>query len=150
MKTSTILIISLCIFSFGCTSLKKCRIKYPCISGKDSIYVQKLDTVKLILPGDSVKIVTQVPCDNFELIQENGKLTQSLKVVNGILTQRLKMKPDTIYRFTTNTVTKIKEVTKPVEVKFIPKLVKILAWIGGGFILAVIFWLGLRLKKLFI
>src|SRR3990172_3383291 len=123
MKTILILFAVL-IFS-SCTTQRRCFLKFPCSSGKDSIYIERLDTFKIVIPGDSIRIVTKVPCDNFELIQQNGRLTQSLKVVNGILQQRLDIRPDTIYRFSTNTITKIKEVPKTIEIKYIPKFWKI-------------------------
>jgi hypothetical protein len=132
----------------SCTTLKRCNLKFPQVASYDSIYIEKIDTFKIVLPGDSVKIVTKVPCDNFELIQQNGRLTQSLKVVNGILSSYIKIKPDTIYRFKTNTVTITREVKVPEKIKFIPKFWKFTGWTGIGFIIALLVWLGLKLKKL--
>ena len=148
MKTSYIILIAIIIFLSSCTTLKKCNERFPQVASRDSIYIETLDTVKIILPGDSVKIVTKVPCDNFELIQENGKLTQSLKVVNGILSSWIKVKPDTVTIFKTNTITKTNVVKVPEKVKFIPKFVKVMAWIGGILSLLLIVWTYLRFKKL--
>lgn len=135
---------------FGsCVTQKKCALKFPQVARYDSIYIQKLDTFKIVLRGDSVKIITKVPCDNFELITENGKLTSALKVVNGILSQRINIKPDTIFRYTTKTETKTQVVKIP-EIQYqTKKFIKVLAWIGGGCILAFLILAGLKLKKVF-
>ena len=146
MKTLPVLVICAIIFS-SCATSRKCNLKFPCSSSKDSIYIKKLDTFKIVLPGDSVKIVTKVPCDNFELIQQNGRLTQSLKVVNGILSSYINVRPDTIYRFSTNTVTKIKEVPKTVGVKFIPKFWRFTGIVGICFIVLLIAYILYNLKK---
>ena len=130
----------------SCVTQRKCTERFPCISGKDSIYIEHLDTVKIILPGDSVIIETVVPCNDFELKIENGKLLASLKVVNGILQAKMNERPDTVFKFTTNTVTITKEVTKPVEVRYIPKFVKIMAFVGGISVLLILGWLALKLK----
>lgn len=142
MKYILILIV---LFS-GCVTQKRCSERFPCVSGKDSIYIERLDTVEIILPGDSVIIETVVPCDDFELKIENGKLLASLKVVNGILQAKMNERPDTVFRFTTNTVTITKEIPKPVEVRYIPKLIKILSYIGGGALFVFLGWLALKLK----
>lgn len=144
MKYILILIV---LFS-GCVTQKRCSERFPCISGKDSIYIQKLDTVRIEIPGDSLVIETKAPCDDFELKVENSKLLASLKSVNGILYAKLNEKPDTVFRFTTNTVTVTKEVTKPVEVRFIPKWVKILAYIGAGALILGILFVFLKIKKI--
>jgi hypothetical protein len=104
--------------------------------------------VKLIIPGDSVKIITKVPCDNFELIQENGRLTQSLKVVNGILSQRINIKPDTLYHYVTNTEIRTNVIKVPEKVKYVPRFWKITGWIGMGSILALIAFLFVKFKRL--
>jgi len=145
-KMKIILLNLISLLTTNCASLKNCQRLFPQVASYDSVYIQRLDTVKIVLPGDSVKIQVAVPCNNFELITENGKLTSALKVVNGILSQRINIKPDTIYRYTTNTVTKIKEIKVPQKVKFVPKFIKVMAWIGGGFILLFVLWLLRKLK----
>lgn len=142
MKYILILIV---LFS-GCVTQKRCSERFPCVSGKDSIYIERLDTVEIILPGDSVIIETVVPCDDFELKIENGKLLASLKVVNGILQAKMNERPDTVFRFTTNTVTITKEIPTQVQVKYVPKFVKIMAFVGGVCLLLILGWLALKLK----
>ena len=145
MKTILWTFFVLTIFS-SCVTQRKCTERFPCISGKDSIYIEKLDTVEIVLPGDSVIIETAVPCDDFELKIENGKLLASLKVVNGILQAKMNEKPDTVFRFTTNTITITKEIPTQVQVKYIPKFVKIMAFVGGVCVLLILGWLALKLK----
>jgi len=87
-----------------------------------------------------------VPCDDFELKIENGKLLASLKVVNGILQAKMNEKPDTVFRFTTNTITITKEIPTQVQVKYTPKFVKIMAFVGGVCVLLILGWLALKLK----
>jgi hypothetical protein len=142
MKYILILIV---LFS-GCVTQKRCSERFPCVSGKDSIYIERLDTVEIILPGDSVIIETVVPCDDFELKIENGKLLASLKVVNGILQAKMNERPDTVFRFTTNTVTITKEIPTQVQVKYVPKFVKIMAFVGGVCVLLILFWLLMKFK----
>ena len=148
MKTNLILIGVIVLLLMSCTTLKRCNLKFPQVASHDSIYIERLDTVKIILPGDSVKIVTKVPCDNFELITENGKLTQSLKVVNGILSSWIKVKPDTVTRFVTNTITKTEVVKVPEKIKFIPKFWKITGWLGISAILLLLVYLFFKFKKI--
>ena len=148
MKTINLILLGVIgMLLMSCTTLKRCNLKFPQVASHDSIYIETLDTVKIILPGDSVKIVTKVPCDNFELITENGKLTQSLKVVNGILSSWIKIKPDTIIQFKTNTITKTEIVKVPEKIKFIPKFWKFTGWTGIGFIIAFLVWLFMKLRK---
>ena len=146
MKPLTFFLFALFLIS-SCTTQRKCLRKFPNVASYDSIYIERLDTFKIILPGDSVKIVTKVPCDNFELIQQNGRLTQSLKVVNGILSSYINIKPDTIYKFKTNTITKTSIVKVPEKIKYVPKFVKYLALLGGISLLIIIVYLGLKIRS---
>lgn len=141
------LLILALLFS-SCATQKNCFRKFPPISGRDSIYIEKLDTVKIVLPGDSIKITTQVPCEDFEIIQENGRLKQSLKVVNGKLIQLLNIKPDTVNIFTTNTITKIKEVPTPVITNNVPKFWRVFGITGIVLTSLLIMWTYLRFKKI--
>jgi hypothetical protein len=134
------------LLSTSCVTQKRCAEKFPDVASHDSIYIEKLDTVKIILPGDSVKIETKVPCNDFELMTENGKLRQEIKVINGKLSQIIRVKPDTIYHHTTSTITKIQTVKVPEKVKFVPRIVKIFAGIGLAFTVGLIVYLYLKLK----
>lgn len=142
-----LIILSLIVLFSGCVTQKRCNLKFPQVASYDSIYIQQLDTVKIILPGDSLIVETKVPCDNFELITENGKLTSALKVVNGILSQRINIKPDTVTKFVTNTITKTSIVKVPEKIKFVPKFWKAMGWTGIASILLVIGYFGLKIAK---
>ena len=130
-----------------CTTEKRCRIKYPCISGRDSIYIEKLDTVLIPLDADSIIFTVEVPCDDFELKTENGKLLNELKVVNRILSQRINLKPDTVTVYVPRIEERIIEITKPVEIKYVPKFVKFMAWAGGILSLLVIGYIIVSIKR---
>ncbi len=131
----------------SCKGVEWCNEHYPQVASIDSIYIQELDTVKIAIPGDSVITTIKVPCDNFELIQENGKLLQSLKVVNGILKQRLIIKPDTVTKFVTNTITKTNIVKVPEKIKYVPKFWKVAGWTGIISILIVMGYFGFKIKR---
>lgn len=147
MKTIIqIILIALVVFS-SCVTQKKCNQKFPQVARYDSIFIRDLDTIKIVLPGDSIKIETKVPCDDFELTTENGRLKQTIKVINGKLQQILNIKPDTVYRYTTNTITKTNIVKVPEKIKYVPKFVKIMAWLGGISILITVAYLALKIRS---
>jgi intein/homing endonuclease len=122
-------------------------MKFPSTAQYDSIYIQQVDTLSIAIPGDTVKVISKVPCDDFELITENGRLLQELKVVNGILQSKITIKPDTIFRFVTNTITKVKEIKVPERIKYVPKFYKIMSLIGGGMILSLLVWVWFKIKR---
>ena len=140
-------LILLLILTTSCVTQKKCQERFPPISGIDSVYIERLVRDSIIIAGDSLIIEAEVPCDNFELKQENGKLLNELKVVNGILKHRISIKPDTIIKYKTNTVEKIKEVTKPVEVRYTSKFRLITSWIGIIASIVLIVYIGFKIKK---
>ena len=130
----------------GCATRRRCAEKFPGVAKTDSIHVEKLDTVKIEIPGDSLIIETVVPCDNFELLTENGKLKQQLKVVNGKLMQMINIKPDTVEVYKTNTITRTNILKVPERIKWTPKFWLITGSIGIGFIVGLIVWVILKLK----
>lgn len=142
-----LILISFVVIFSGCTTARRCALKFPNTASYDSIYIQKLDTIKLVIPGDSVKIVTKVPCDDFELITENGKLTSALRVVNGILSQRINIKPDTIYKYKTNTVTVTREVKVPEKVKYVPKFTLFMSRLGILLSILIVAYLGFKIRS---
>lgn len=103
------------------------------------------------MPAETLIIETEVPCEDFELKVENSKLLASLKVVNGILWAKMQEKPDTFIKYVPKIEERIKEVTKPVEVRYVPKFVKILAGIGIASIIIIIAYLALKMRlKIFL
>jgi len=140
------ILLILTIFS-SCATYKVCTKRFPCLpAGRDSVYIETLDTVKITIPGDSMLIEVEVPCDDFELKTQNSKLLNDLKVVNGRLQQLIRIKPDTIYSFKTNTVTKTVYVPKK-EIEYrVPKFYKVTAWFSGIVILILGLYFYLRRK----
>jgi hypothetical protein len=120
MKTLIFWILFVLFFS-SCATQERCALKFPSVASHDSVYIQKLVKDTITLKGDSIKIVTQVPCDNFEIKSENSKLKFTISVLNGRLSAVSNLKPDTVEIYKINTVTKIKEVKVPEKIKFIPK-----------------------------
>lgn len=144
----TILMFFVLTILVSCTTAKKCQRLFPQVATRDSVYIQTLDTVKIILPGDTMKLETKVPCQDFELRTENSRLIQELRVVNGILKQKLTIKPDTVIEHVKNIVTKYKEVKVPQHIKYIPKFWKITGFIGISCIILLILYVILKVKKL--
>lgn len=140
------LFILMSLFAISCVTQKKCTEKFPCVSGKDSIYIQTSEPFPVEIETDTMYIETKVPCNDFELKSENRKLLNELKVVNGILKQKVVLKPDTVIVYVPKIVEKVKEVTKPVQVKFVPLFWRIFGWVGISTILGLIIYLGLKIK----
>jgi hypothetical protein len=131
----------------SCATQKKCNYKYPCLSGRDSIYIETIDTFKVSIPGDT--IINQIPIncpDQDILIMENGKLSQSLKIVNGLLKQKLIIKPDTVTLYTTKIVEKVKEVTIPKITNITPRFWIISGCIGIISVILIIVYLGFKMR----
>jgi hypothetical protein len=147
MKTLIFWILFVLFFS-SCATQERCALKFPSVASHDSVYIQKLVKDTITLKGDSIKITTVVPCQDFEIKSENSKLKFTISVLNGRLSAVSNMKPDTVEIYKINTVTKIKEVTKPVEVKYTPKFWKITGWIGIASILLLLAVLFVKFKRL--
>jgi hypothetical protein len=134
--------------SFGCVTQKRCSERFPCLPAQsDSIYIERLDTVLIPIEEDSFVIFAEVPCEDFELKAENSKLLNDLKVVNGMLKQRTKVKPDTVRIFTKDTVTKTVYVQqKEVEYK-VPRIWMVLGWFVIAFIIGIVLFILYTIKK---
>lgn len=147
MKKLLILFLIGAIGAISCATEKRCGIKYPCVTGKDSVYIETVDTVKIPIPGDTIKIETKIPCEDFTLITEDGKVLQELNVTDGTLKQKIIIKTDTVYSFKTNTITETKYIPKPVEVKYVPKFTLITSRIGIVIILLITGYFGIKYGK---
>lgn len=146
MKSKLFLTVFIMMIFSGCVTQKKCAERFPCVASRDSIYIETLEPFPFELDTDTMFIETKVPCNDFELKNENKRLLNELKVVNGILKQRITLKKDTIVIFRTKTIEKIKEVTKPVEVLYVPIFWRITGWIGISFIVGIMVYLALKIK----
>jgi hypothetical protein len=130
----------------GCVTQRRCAERFPCVSGRDSIHIEKLIPISIAIPGHSLNFETKIPCNDFELRVQNDKLIASLKVVNGILQAKLNEKPDTFIKYVPKIEERIKEVTVPVKDRYVPKFVKIMAFVGGVCVLLILFWLLMKFK----
>jgi len=141
------LILILILFT-SCTTQKKCIEKFPPSISTDSIYIEKVKEIPIYLKGDSVFFETVInDCADQEVIlYENGTLKQTISILNGKLYSALQIKPDTIKV----PVTEIKEVYKESvqlpPIKYIPKYVKIFAYIGGVLLALMAIYIFIKIK----
>lgn len=134
----------------GCVTQKKCYKKFPpqVTSVHDSI--QTVEKVPIYIKGDTV--IQEVPiqdCPDQQIaIFENSLLKQQVEILNGKLKIKTETKPktDTVYQFKTTVKTVTKEVPKEVQVKYIPKWVKWLAWIGTFAIIGALLYIYLKFR----
>jgi hypothetical protein len=151
MKAKILFLALFSLFLASCVTQRRCTAKFPVQSSRDSIYIEKLKEVPVYIKGDTVKIDVPINCPDQDIVLiENSKLKQDIKILNGKLVSNTIVKPDTVFVHTKETITKTKEVKVPEPVKFIPKIVKIFAWIGGIGILLFIIWLVLKYGKGFL
>ena len=130
----------------GCVTQKKCSEKFPITASKDSVYIETVKEVPYYLPSDSV--IIEVPvydcADQDIIISETGRLKQIISILNGKLTSNTQIKPDTVIINTTNTKIVTKEIKVPEPVKYVPKWIKIFAWIGAVGIILFGIWIVIK------
>jgi hypothetical protein len=121
------------------------------------------DTIVTILP-DSASIKALLECDSAGnvLIRElqeaqgkNVKLQLSLEQASGNGVVTVECKQDSLERVIALQNEKISELsnnkqTETIEVKYIPDIVKWLAWIGAGAILLAVLWVVLKVYRKFV
>ena len=116
-RGSIILFLALFVASAGCITQKRCAERFPPVSSLDSIYIETVKEIPVLIPGDTVKIDVPVNCPDQELVNiETAKLKQVIQILNGKLQSNTLIKPDTVIVTVTNTETVIKEVPHPIEV----------------------------------
>ena len=141
-----IVILTALLLTASCTTAKRCARLYPPQTFRDSIYIERIDTVNISLPGDTLTLEVPIDCPDATYEAENGKLKQTITILNRRLSSVVTLRPDTVRVYTTKTVTVTKEVKVPDPVRYVPKYVKILAGLGGlGLLLAV--W---KIVKIFV
>lgn len=148
MKRILLYLAFLSLFLTSCTQ-KWCLSHYEFTSSKDSIYIETVKEIPVYLPGDSVFVeVPVINCPDQELVNiETSKLKQIISILNGKLIASTLVKPDTVFVPVTNTVTVVNEVKVPVAEKYVPKVVRIFAWIGGASLLLFILFIVLKYGK---
>jgi len=141
MRNITLLII-LTLFLTAC-SQRWCNTRYPAETSKDSVYIETIKEVPVVIPGDTVNVEVPVNCPDQDLVNvETAKLKQTIKILNGKLVSNTNIKPDTVFVHTKETKTVTKEVKVSVPEKYVPKIYKqalsicivifalVFAWIG--------------------
>lgn len=143
-----LLIILTSLLSVSCVTQKRCSEKFPITSSKDSIYIETIKEVPYYIEGDSILIEVPSDCDDIDpIIVENSRLRQVISILNGKLTSKTDIKPDTVII----PVKEIKEVIKEVKVsdpvKFVPKIYKIFTWIGVSSIISLLLFLFIKIQS---
>ena len=154
---ATISIILIAILITSCDPCKRLQRLCP-VEVYDSItYIEtiKLDTLVITLPGDTSYI--EVPITTLEdlgILADNSKQKVELKVEDGIIKLRTICKEDSLQVVISELTKELSEkqievqyVDKPVPVKFTPKWVKTLAWIGVVCILLIILYILYKVFK---
>lgn len=127
--------------AFSCITQRKCLQRFPPVS--DSIYIAKIDSVPIYIPGDTIQVSSPVNCPDQDLIQlENSKLKQTIRILNGKVLATTEIKPivDTVY--IPEIHEKITIIPKPE--KYIPMLYKISLWMVAGMILLIVGYFALK------
>jgi len=148
MKTLIYIVLSILLFS-SCITQKRCLRKFHPVPVETKIeYIEKIRIDTIRIKADTLKIVTEVPCENFEIEVENEGLKAKLTVLDRKLKAELLKKPDTIFIQGKDIIkTEYIKEQLPAE-KYCPKWIKILAWIGAFWILAIIAYFVLKFRKI--
>ena len=140
----------LVILSSSCVTRRKCLQKFPPTTTRDSIYVETIKEVPVLIPGDTVKVEIPINCPDQDLVNiETSRLIQQIKILNGKLISNTLIKPDTVFVHSKETKTVIKEVKVPEPVKYIPKIYKQAMMICIIIFAAAFIFFGYKLYKFF-
>lgn len=124
----------------GCVTQRKCNLKFPPSVQRDSIYVETVKEIPVLIPGDTINLEIPINCPDQDIVfVENFKLRQQIRILNGKLVSNTLIKPDTVFVHTKETITKTKEVKVLQPVKFIPKFFKFCTW---GFVFIILLIIG--------
>lgn len=161
MKAKLLLLLSVvtllttsCSYEFYC---KRCPVTTThTIEIKDTTIIKEIlkdTTITVYLPADSVITILVVECDSMGLAQmqkhiiQHKNMVATLKIENGILTQNITHLLDSLeitIQYKEIEITRLKErvehleQTKVEREKYIPKFVKVFAWIGGVVVMLVL------------
>lgn len=144
-------------------ALTSCRTPQPIVQTevKEVVVEREVrDTIVTILP-DSASIKALLECDSAgnvlirelqEMQGKNVKLQLSLEQSSGNGVVTVECKQDSLERVIALQNEKIQELSnnkqvETVEVKYIPDIVKWLAWIGAGAILLAVLWVVLKVYR---
>lgn len=141
-----IILTMMMILGSSCSPCKKLWRKCPpAIHDSVSYYERTVfDTMWVPVPGDTtyIDIPVEVPLTDLNILAENSDQSVNIRVSGGRLTAKTICKEDSLRlvikeleKRSSEIKTIIKEVEKPVPVKYIPKIVRFAAW---GFLCCVI------------
>jgi len=136
------------LLSSSC-SQRWCNVRYPPIASKDSIYVETIKKIPVLIPGDTIRVNAPViNCPDQDIVSvENSKLKQQIKILNGKLFSSTLIKPDTIKVFVPQIKIRVKEIKVPEPIKYVPKIIKLFAWIGATCLLLILGYIALKIFK---
>lgn len=147
MKTLICLLLTSLILS-SCVTQKRCNNRFPQVASIDSIYIETLKEVEIPLPGDTIEIEIPIDCPDQDVgIVEIGKLKSEISILNKKLTSKTTIKPDTVKIYVPEIHEKIVIEKKPVEVRYIPKFNKVMTWVGILFTLALLAYIGFKIRS---
>ncbi len=148
MKTILLTLFVLTILS-SCKGPEWCAERFPQVARVDSFYIEKLKEVPIYLPGDSIDIEFMIDCPDQEVATiETGKLKQEISILNKILKSKTKIKPDTVIVYVPEIREKIVIEKQPVEVRYVPRLIRLLSYAGIGAIVLLAVLLALKMRNL--
>ena len=132
----------------NCTTQKRCAKKFPQVASYDSIYVETIKEIPVYIPGDTIKVeVPVINCPDQDLgIIETDKLKQEISILNGKLKSKTTIKPDSVIIYVPEIHERIVIEKKPVEVRYVPKFVKFLAWSGVILFLLIVAYLAFKMR----
>ena len=142
-----IIVTAITVMVSSCATQKQCLRKYPPKTSIDSVYIEKVQEVKVPVKGDSILVEVPINCPDQDVtISENGKLKQTIKILNGKLISQTNIKPDTIRIPVIHTKLEIKRIEVPKPERYIPKFYKVMTWVGIFFVLGFLIYLYLKIK----
>lgn len=134
----------------GCATQRRCNIKFPPSVTRDSVRIESIKEIPVYLPGDTVNIKVPINCPDQDIANiETSKLKQEIRILNGKLISNTHIKPDTVFVTVKEIETKVNNVIVKEPVKFVPPLVKKLAWIGGIAVLLFLLWFAYKVYSIF-
>lgn len=144
------IILVLAVLLQSCVTQKKCMQKFPPAESRDSIYIETIKEVPVLLPGDTINIEVPIACPDQDLIKvENSKLKQEISIIKGKLISNTTIKEDTVFVKVTETVEKIREVKVPEPVKYIPEIYRNALWMCIIIFAGAFTWFGFKIYKFF-
>jgi len=132
------------LLSLSC-SRQWCYTRHPLSASVDTVKTETIKEIPVYIPGDTLELIFPLDCPDTEpMIIENVRLKQQIQILDNKLHSSVQAKPihDTIPII--EIVTEIKEIRIPEPVRYIPKIVKVFAWFGGGCVLLFIAWVVMR------